>query len=260
MARSRLAVGPLRILPVTIAAASLTLALRTGELWTDISVSLTNEAEAQSSLLQLVVPAGGEKDAEPKEEHGDGDASHDAESGADSHGEGHGDDGSGHDAHADDGHGAAAGPSLPLPDLVGAPTFSAAEVEVLTELAKRREDLEGWERELGLREGLLQAAEQRVDDKIGELKQLRSEIEALVRLHDEQEEAELESLVKIYETMKPKDAARILQELEMDVLLSIMERMKERSMAPVLAAMEPARAREVTSELAQRQELELPSG
>ena len=149
---------------------------------------------------------------------------------------------------------------LPLPDLLGTEAFTAAEVEVLTELAKRREDLDGRERELGLREGLLQAAERRLDDKIVELQALRSDIEVLVQQQDEQDEAELQSLVKIYETMKPKDAARILQELEMRILLPIMERMKERSTAPVLAAMDSGRARAVTTELARRRDLSLSNG
>ena len=54
----------------------------------------------------------------------------------------------------------------------------------------------------------------------------------------------MQSLVKIYETMKAKDAARILGQIEMDVLLSIMERIKERSSAPVLAQMDADRARD----------------
>ena len=72
-----------------------------------------------------------------------------------------------------------------------------------------------------------------------------------------QEAAELESVVKIYETMKPKDAARILSELEMKVLLGIMEKMNGRRTAPILAAMPAARAREVTEELARRKAVNL---
>ncbi len=78
-----------------------------------------------------------------------------------------------------------------------------------------------------------------------------------MRQYNEQEQAELQSIVKIYETMKPKDAARILADLEMRILLGIMESMKERKSAPILAAMEPKRAREVTEELARKREIDL---
>jgi flagellar motility protein MotE (MotC chaperone) len=59
-------------------------------------------------------------------------------------------------------------------------------------------------------------------------------------------------LVKTYETMKPKDAARIFDTLEMEVLIEVAQRMKEAKLAPVLAAMDPAKAQSVTVELAAR--------
>src|SRR3546814_15442768 len=102
------------------------------------------------------------------------------------------------------------------------------------------------------REVLLKAAEQRIDQKIGELESLQSSIEALLVTHDEQSEAQMQSLVKIYESMKPKDAARIFEELDMEVLLEVVERMKERKTAPILAELNTQRAKPVTIELAPR--------
>jgi flagellar motility protein MotE (MotC chaperone) len=52
--------------------------------------------------------------------------------------------------------------------------------------------------------------------------------------------------------MKPKDAARIFEELEMDILLPVVERMKERKTAPILAKMNADKAKAITTELAQR--------
>lgn len=135
--------------------------------------------------------------------------------------------------------------------------FTPAEVAVLQALADRRDGLIEQEKELDARERLLGAAEGRLDKRIVELQQLRDSIEALVRQFNEQEKAELQSIVKIYETMKPKDAAAILEELEMPILLSIMEAMKERKSASILAAMGPERAREVTTELAREREIDL---
>ncbi len=135
--------------------------------------------------------------------------------------------------------------------------FTPAEVAVLQDLANRRDELAALEKELRAREGLLSAAEGRLDNRIAELQLLRDSIEALVRQYNEQEQAELQSVVKIYETMKAKDAARILGDLEMRILLAIVESMKERKSAPILAAMEPKRAREVTTELARKREIDL---
>jgi len=60
----------------------------------------------------------------------------------------------------------------------------------------------------------------------------------------------MKSLVKVYESMKPKDAARIFERLEMDILIDVTVRMKEVKMAAVLAKMESEKARELTVRLA----------
>lgn len=137
--------------------------------------------------------------------------------------------------------------------------MSSNEIEVLQKLADRREELEQRSRELDMQEGLLKAAEARIDKKITELKSLQSAIDALIKKHNEQEEAKMASLVKIYENMKPKDAARIFEQLDMPILLDVIERMSERKIAPILAEMNPAKAKSVTAELAQRRQLPQPS-
>lgn len=132
---------------------------------------------------------------------------------------------------------------------------SDEELELLQRLMERREALERRARNLDQRETLLAATEARIADKMGELKALQALIESLLVQHDEQEEARLASLVKIYESMKPKEAARIFDDLDMVVLLEVIGRMKERKSAPILAKMDPRRAKAITLELAQRREL-----
>lgn len=130
-----------------------------------------------------------------------------------------------------------------------------SQIELLQSLAERRRELEERERTLVQREGLLAAAEHRIEQKIGELTGIKTEIEDLIRKYDEQEEEQLSGLVKIYETMKPKDAAKIFDALDMDILLQVIERMKASKTAPVLAAMTPERAKEVTARIAERRKM-----
>lgn len=137
-------------------------------------------------------------------------------------------------------------------------TLTDEEIELLQSLAQRREELEQRAKAMDQREVMLAAAEGRIEEKIQELEALRATIEGLLEEHGEQEEAQLRSLVKIYESMKPKDAARIFEELDMAVLLDVIERMKERKSAPILAKMNPVRAKAITLELAQRRELPIP--
>jgi flagellar motility protein MotE (MotC chaperone) len=134
--------------------------------------------------------------------------------------------------------------------LADDPTLlTQSEIDLLQKLAERRVKIDERAKELKTREALLAAAEARIENKIQDFKALQATIESLIVTYDEQQDAKLMSLVKIYENMKPKDAARIFEELEMEVLLEVAERMKERSLAPIMAKMNPQRAREVTIEL-----------
>lgn len=146
--------------------------------------------------------------------------------------------------------------SEPPEEPAQASAFSPAEVDVLRQLAARREQLDARARDLDKREALLKAAEGRIDAKAAALKELQTQVSRLVKAHDEQQDAKVASLARLYESMKPKDAAVILQTLELETLLLVAERIKERKLAPILAEMNPARARDLTTELVRRRKIE----
>jgi flagellar motility protein MotE (MotC chaperone) len=70
--------------------------------------------------------------------------------------------------------------------------------------------------------------------------------------YNEKQDSQIKSLVKIYESMKPEEAAAIFNEMEMPILLDVIGKMSERKVALVLAGMNPKRARDVTQELADK--------
>jgi flagellar motility protein MotE (MotC chaperone) len=133
-------------------------------------------------------------------------------------------------------------------------SMSPAEVDLLQKLAERRAELDKRAAELSQREVLLQAAEKRIDEKIAKLAELKKDIGGIVDKQNQEDQDRLKSLVKIYETMKPVDAARIFSQLDMPVLLGVLENMKERNAAPILAAMDPGKAKAVTLALAERRD------
>jgi flagellar motility protein MotE (MotC chaperone) len=131
---------------------------------------------------------------------------------------------------------------LPIPD---------SERTVLLELRERRNELDARESALNTRESVLAATEQKLNGRIAELTALQRRLEALEVGRSEREEASWQGLVKVYETMKPRDAAAIFNDLDQPVLLNVLDRMKESKAAPVLSAMNTDKAREVTAQLAQ---------
>jgi flagellar motility protein MotE (MotC chaperone) len=130
------------------------------------------------------------------------------------------------------------------------PPVTDAERAVLLELRDRRKELEAREASLAARESMLAAAETRLSARVAELQDLQKKLEALDANHRQQEDAAWQGLVKVYETMKPRDAATIFNDLGMQVLLPVVDRMKEAKAAAILAAMTPDKAREVTMQLA----------
>ena len=136
--------------------------------------------------------------------------------------------------------------------------LTRAEIDLLQQLAQRRDALDARERELDEREGLLEAAESRIGTQFREMRVLEGTIKKLIQTHDEQRRAKINSLVKLYENMKPKDAAKIFEDLEMETLLAVVKGMKERKLAQVMAKMNPERARAVTIELMQLGQLPDP--
>jgi flagellar motility protein MotE (MotC chaperone) len=128
--------------------------------------------------------------------------------------------------------------------------FSPIEVNLLQSLSERRDQISKWEEEVRMKESLLEATELRVKKRIAEIKRMEKGVRALLEQYQKQEEINVRSLVKIYESMKPKDAARIFDELEMPVLLMVVDRMSERKAAPIFAGMDPKKAKMLTMELA----------
>lgn len=141
----------------------------------------------------------------------------------------------------------ASGAPVPMTNVQGG---SATEESILQSLAARRTELETYEKDLALRASLVDAAEQRVAERQATLEALEAQISSLVDQRQEMEAGQFASIVAMYETMKPRDAANIFNALDMEVLLRVAKTMNPRKMSPILAAMDATRAQELTVRMA----------
>lgn len=238
----------IRFLPVTIFAASLMLTMKIGSIWQDV------DGLRKSGVL--AVAAAGAQQAPGTEPPGEAPAkAPETKPAADAK-----------PAPAKAEKAEKAPPPPPAPDDPVARSLTtrdpslmtAQEIDLLQQLSDRREALDARARELDVRTGLLKAAEARIDKKIVELKGFQETIERLIKTYDKQQDDKLLSLVKIYENMKPKDAATVFEGLDMDTLLAIAERMKEKKLAEVMGKMNPNKASEVTTELMRLRQMPRP--
>ena len=129
---------------------------------------------------------------------------------------------------------------------------SSGERAILERLQDRRKELDTRSRELEMRENLLKATEKRLDAKVAELKDLEARVKAAMGARDTAEAKRFESIVAMYENMKSKDAARILERLDMKILVEVVSGMKPAKMSEILAQMTPEAAERLTVELAHR--------
>jgi flagellar motility protein MotE (MotC chaperone) len=149
----------------------------------------------------------------------------------------------------------------PLPGKPGTPTATliptdgttlptGAERAILERLQQRREELDTRARELDIRESLIQGAEKRMDAKLGEIKEAEGRIKVETQQKNDAEVARLKGLVIMYESMKPRDAAKIFDGLDTPVLIEVASQINPRTMAEILAQMSPEVAQHLTVELA----------
>ncbi|WP_421861659.1 hypothetical protein [Parvibaculum sp.] len=223
----------LRLLPTVILCASLLLVLKLADIATGGEGSATISA---ISVAQASAPK--EESAEQTDEPASGESEGHADGGAAAHDE----------AKAGEEDTEASAPVMPAAQAE--PEFSKSERTVLQSLAERRKELDARTQELDTRAQLLAAAEKRVEERVAELKEIEARINERIGAEDEANEERIAGLVSMYETMKPKDAARIFERLDMGVLLDVVTRMQPRKMAAVLAAMDPVVAQDLTVELA----------
>lgn len=204
-----------RVLPITIALLIVFMGMKGLDVWTGVGTTMSGVSSAMAS----------------------GGSSETTYEAADT----------GHADNAIDDHGAQAG---------GANGYmSAADVDVMNSIENRDNKYAAWEEELKIRERMLEVTEGKVEDKIAELRELETSLKKLVGLQSEKEETDLNRLVKVYETMKPQDAAPIIQRLDETTQVAIMGRMKESKMAAIFAKMEDDTPQNLTVLLMARSEM-----
>lgn len=135
------------------------------------------------------------------------------------------------------------------------PVDDDALADIIEAVRAEKEKLALARAELELREQSVRELIRVAEQRLTHMEELASRLEALLGRVAEDEEARIQTLVSLYQSMKPKEAARIFDQLELSVLLKVARRMRETKLAPIVAAMEPEKARELTRALSQPADL-----
>jgi flagellar motility protein MotE (MotC chaperone) len=134
-------------------------------------------------------------------------------------------------------------------------SVSVCEPGLADMLAAERKALAERRAELEVRAQMLAAAEAKAREQLARLETAGKQVTGLLDKRASMAKADLQRLVAIYESMKPKDAARLLNETDPEILVDLMDLMQERRSAPILAEMDATKVNTLTRTMAQRRTL-----
>ncbi len=128
-------------------------------------------------------------------------------------------------------------------------TFTQSEIAILQELAERREALDLRNKEIDKKVIQLKVTEEEINKKLAQLQAYEKKLRSLMQEYSVKEKERLDSLVKLYASMKPRDAARILNTLDIEVSTALVREMKPSASSAILSQMEASKAKAITDAL-----------
>jgi flagellar motility protein MotE (MotC chaperone) len=132
--------------------------------------------------------------------------------------------------------------------------LKAGEIPLLRSLQERQEQLAERTKQLDQREETLRQVQQQIEEKLATLTLLRKEVGALLEEKTAFETKRFEHLVKVYEGMKPEEAAALVERLDQDTAVHLLAQMKGKKVSPILGALKPDVAVQLSERLAIQQQ------
>ena len=123
---------------------------------------------------------------------------------------------------------------------------------LLARLRAREQDLTRREEELDLRDKTLEKLSQEIDARLQELASAEETLRQTMALADSAAENDLENLTRVYENMKPKDAAVLFETMEPSFAAGFLGRMQTASAAQILSGLSPEKAYAISLTLSGR--------
>jgi len=113
---------------------------------------------------------------------------------------------------------------------------------MLTAFSEREERIASREVALKDRMHALQIADEAVTRKLTELSEAEEQLRATIALAETAAEDDLDRLTRVYENMKPKQAAALFEEMDPNFAAGFLARMRPESAAAVMAGLSPEAA------------------
>ena len=124
--------------------------------------------------------------------------------------------------------------------------WSQEDLSFFSKLNDRKKELDLREAELNKLEEELQKRKAELDEKLKALESTRVEISKTLKTRVATDQTKVDKLVQFYSTMKPAQAAKVIETLNEDLAIEVLDKMKKKSAAEILDMMNAKKARRLS--------------
>ena len=133
----------------------------------------------------------------------------------------------------------ASAPMMRLPD---AETGSTQVAALIRDLARRTDAIEAREVAVALREQDMAVARQEIEASLGQLSAAETRLAARMQMSSTASDTDINQLVRVYEGMKPKEAAVLFEAMEPAFAAGFLSRMNADSASSLFSNLSPEKA------------------
>ncbi|KPQ06419.1 MAG: hypothetical protein HLUCCA12_10535 [Rhodobacteraceae bacterium HLUCCA12] len=122
------------------------------------------------------------------------------------------------------------------------PPDTATTAALLVQLTRREESLREREAALRARESQMASAIGQLQDQIAALQDAEEELAATMALADRAAEEDIARMIRVFESMKPEEAAQVFAEMAPEFAAGFLARLSPEAAAEIMAGLTPDRA------------------
>ena len=137
---------------------------------------------------------------------------------------------------------------IQLPGQV--PGISPETFRMIETIENKNRELKKREEELSIKEVRLEALEAKVRKDLEKIEKSISESKEQMGLQDEKTKKNVAALIKVYSSMKPEEAANLVEAIDEDLALKIVSGMKSKIAGQVLSKLDVQVAKRISEKLA----------
>lgn len=132
--------------------------------------------------------------------------------------------------------------SAPMAQISDVSTGSREVTMLIHDLMRQQDAIEAREKDLALREQDIAIARQEVGDALEDLAAAEARLMARMQMSSTAADTDINQLVRVYEGMKPKDAAILFEEMEAGFAAGFLSRMNADAASALFSNLSPEKA------------------